>query len=160
MLLFGPSTVLPDISNMKIVSLYSMKEGYYRLKLSPPFEITSGNPLEFDMTYANYLINNNDLFVELMSLIMPLYNGEDVFCIVDQDPYLEQLAESLAKFIQQRYGYNYAIINKASDISYLSIDNFTFTVQGIYTLDIDKDRYAKLRVNQRNINNTVYDDIF
>ena len=64
------------------------------------------------------------------------------------------VAESLLKFIQQRYGYNGYIINEASDVEFLN--EGSFTIQGLYNLDIDKERYSPILLEMEKLKNTIH----
>lgn len=96
----------------------------------------------FDLWYANYLLTDVNAFKALMKIIYPLYCGDDVFCIIDRDDYRELFLESILKFIQQRYGFNGYVISENDDFNYIS--DSSFSISGLYNLDIDKERYAIL----------------
>lgn len=101
---------------------------------------------EFDISYANYLMSNDAAFTDIMKIMYNLYQGFDVFCISDvTDEYNELFVESVLKFIQQRYGFNGQILGDVEDFKY-TVDS-TFTIQGLYYLDLDKERFAMLCQN-------------
>ena len=72
--------------------------------------------------------------------------GEDIYICISNGNVLDFLNESLAKFIQQRYGYNYQMINDISDIDYY--DDSSFSVPGLYNYDIDQERYMQIMTNR------------
>ena len=72
--------------------------------------------------------------------------GEDIYICISNGNVLDFLNESLAKFIQQRYGYNYQMINDISDIDYY--DDSSFSVPGLYKYDIDQERYMQIMTNR------------
>lgn len=80
MLLIGVLECIPDIP-LHILNLSSYKEGIEKLFLLPP---TNGvlpfkDEKEFDIAYANYIMNNDYTFMELMKIIIPLYGIELYF---------------------------------------------------------------------------------
>ena len=95
--------------------------------------------VEFDMNYANAILNNPLMFQALMNIMVNSYQGKTVILLVHREPYRDALMESLIKFIQQRYGYNAWIVNDIDDIS--CIREVPFTPYGITTLDEDIKRY-------------------
>lgn len=101
---------------------------------------------QFDIAYANYLMTNEAAFVDIMKIMYNLYQGYDVFCISDvSDEYNELFVESVLKFIQQRYGFNGQILGSPEDFMYTS--DSTFTIQGLYYLDLDKERFVAVCQN-------------
>lgn len=146
MLLVGDIRCLPEsIEKLVVLNLSSLVEGFERVHLVPSIQTHYDNEKEFDLAYANYIFSNDYLFMELMKIIYPLYSGFDVFLLVsrNEDTY-DVVTESLCKLIQQRYGYNYQLLNIADDIDYYDDSNFSLT--GIQTFDIDKERMTYLAV--------------
>ena len=145
MLYYGNGSYIPD--DCKVFNLNSMKEGYYRFKfLLPPNELGHYVDRDFDISYFNYIFQNDNVFMEFFSIIFELYINNDIFILVDENAdWAENITESLFKVIQQRYGYNAYKVNTFDD--YLWIHNSANSPQfnsqwGIYNLDIDKERYA------------------
>lgn len=147
MLYYGSGNYIPD--DCKVFNLNSMKEGYSRFKyLLPPNELGKYIDKDFDIAYFNYIFQNNNVFVEFFSIIYEIYTNNDVFIIVDESmDWSENIAESLFKVIQQRYGYNACRINSLDDhlwnMNSSSLPQF-YPQWGIYNLDIDKQRYSIL----------------
>ena len=102
--------------------------------------------VDFDIQYANSLLNNSTLFNKLMTIMHNSYEGFVVFILIQRDPYRDCITESLIKFIQQRYGYNCWLINDPEDLNYIKEDSYT--PMGLLTLGEDLKRY-----NESNINN-------
>lgn len=146
MLYYGNGNYIPD--DCKVVNLNSMKEGYPRFAyLVPPNNMGYCTGRDFDIAYYNYIIQNDVVFTEFFSIIYELYaNNCDVFILIDENmDWAENIAESLFKAIQQRYGYNAIKVETEED--YLYFKNNTQESQfnqewGIYNLDIDKERYT------------------
>ena len=121
-----------------------MVEGYPKIDILPPVtQIDYSDERQFDISFSQFIFNNPIVFYEFFSKILyPVYAGYDVFLLVTRNMLFDMISESLLKLIQQRYGYNGAIINEASDIYYLNPDE-TFTTAGIYNFDIDKQRFSE-----------------
>lgn len=98
--------------------------------------------LDFDMQYANAIMNNNTLFEAFMNIVMNAYEGYTVIVLVYREPYRDAILESLIKLIQQRYGYNSWIVSDIDDISCLK--ESAFNPMGLMTLDQDIRRYETL----------------
>ena len=157
MILFTDVSTFTDlIANEKmnapvVLSLTCMMEGIEQLNILP-----RDNPNMFsksiddrinDSFIANYIIGNDSVFMEFFSKVMyPAYAGLDVIILISLGGIYDQITEFLMKFIQQRYGYNCAIINYASDFDYID-KNMSFSIQGIYQFDQDKLRYTGLGAN-------------
>ena len=123
MLLIGDVRCLPDfIDKFLILNLSSLVEGFPRVHLVPSVTTQYDNDKEFDIAYANYIFSNDNIFMEFMKIIYPLYTGNDVFLLVSRNENTHDIiTESLCKLIQQRYGYNYQLLNDVSDINYIMI---------------------------------------
>lgn len=147
MLYVGDYMCIPNKSDITVLNLSGLVEGYQRINLIPQ----KGSGLDFvddanfDLAYFNYIFSNDAAFMELMKIIIPLYYGIDVFILVTRDEYFDKITESLMKVIQQRYGYNHMIINDPFDYP----DDFDdvnqdegFSISGLACLDQDKERYA------------------
>lgn len=148
MLLVGDVRCLPDsLEKFVVLNLSSLVEGFPRVYLVPSVSANYNDDKEFDVAYANYIFSNDAVFMELMKIVYPLYEGYDVFLLVsrNEDTY-DIITESLCKLIQQRYGYNYQLINHKDDIDYY--DDSNFGLYGIQTFDADKERMTYLAVQQ------------
>lgn len=141
------------IDNGFVYNLTSMREGFTRLPLLiPPNEIGRSSGREFDISYANYILGNDFVFKSFFDIIYALYGGLDVYLIIDESDWSENLVESLLKLIQQRYGYNAIKINCFDD--YLQAYNSKYVSEfnpyyGLQNLDMDKERYAYFVESQR-----------
>lgn len=145
MLLYGTIQGLNVTEGCVIYNFTSMNEKYPRLNLLPPIELGGEYDYNFDINYAQYILSDDNVFFDLMMIIYNLYQGHDVFILVDDD--LEGLNESLLKFIQQRYGYNAYKINNLEDLLYT--ENTDFSKEGLLNLDIDKDRLSYMLESDR-----------
>lgn len=147
MLFFGNGNYITD--NSIVYNLNSLREGYPRFKYLMPYnKLGFYDSRDFDLAYYNYLFENDNVFKEFFDIIFELYSGKDVFILVDQSmDWSENIAESLFKVIQQRYGYNAIQINSFDD--YINFQNNSDIPQfnptfGLYNLDIDKERYTSM----------------
>lgn|SRR5574344_1330557 len=148
MLLYGSNPYV--VGNKTIVwNLGSLNESVPILNLVPPNNLGAMNNYDFDQRYASYIMDNTENFILFMSsIVLPLYQGLDVYLLVSEIAYNSwaiDLAESLVKFIQQRYGINATLVNTYDDymdaIS-AETDNEYSMITHLPYLDMDKDRYA------------------
>ena len=160
MLMYGEDR--PDVLSLTfsgtgmIFNLTSYKEGYTRLNLLiPPNEIGGFTDRDFDIAYAQYIMNNDIVFCQFFWIIYNLYIGNHVFIIANPMDWSENILESLLKLIQQRYGYNAIKID--SDEDYIYAANYMTTGFapgfGLYNLDQDKERFTYLIESYRLSNN-------
>ena len=113
MLVFGKFNNIPD--NFIPVNFTGMNESTEKLSINGMESIDVSSP-EFDKYFAEVVYNNDDNFISFFRIIQLLMAGEDIYICISNGNVLDFLNESLAKFIQQRYGYNYQMINDISDI--------------------------------------------
>lgn len=145
------STILP---NYKVYNISSMAmNNYHKLNIYPSQEMiyavshalaTQNSCIyDLDQLYANMLMSNDSTFIDLMQIMKDLYYGYNVVLLVyREEQVFDSLTESLCKFIQQRYGYNYQLINNPDDLNLN--DNSAFSVAGISNFDLDNMRYLGL----------------
>lgn len=151
MLMYGNSQNIITTGN--VYNLTSMKEGFIRLSaLIPPNNIGRFTGRDFDIVYANYIMENDIVFKQFFDIIYSLYIGIDVFLVMDESDWSENLIESILKLIQQRYGYNAYKINCMED--FIQAANSTFMSDfnpyfGIQNLDMDKERYTYIIEKER-----------
>ena len=148
MLMYGTNDALSFLDNCIIYNLTSMNQRFKSLPLLiPPNNIGKFTGKEFDMAYAQWIMNNDPVFYQFFgAIIMELYNGHDIFLIVSSDDWSEDLVESLLKLIQQRYGYNACRVESLEDYNLFFHSNTgDFNPYfGIQNLDMDKERYSCL----------------
>ena len=146
MLMYGTSTALSvvDLGKTVVFSINSMVEGLPTLQLVPPRELGYLSDYDFDVAYYNWVLGNDYIFHQFFTIINNLYIGSaDILLLFSNDPWSENLAESLLKIIQQRYGYNGVLINNIEDYIQANHMEFNFNREyGLYNLDQDKQRYA------------------
>lgn len=153
MLAWGTIKSIPDWIPFRVYNFTSLSQKYPMLNLLPPEEFmrVSGSAKDFDILYMQYIFNTDIAFNSLMSIVYDLYTGKDVYIAISDvsDPYIENLNESVIKLIQQRYGYNSYRVNQVEDFDFVNPDFGSFSLNGIYNLDQDKERYSvSLEVNR------------
>ena len=149
MLLIGDHNTIPYgmIDDLVVYNLFSLKEGLDNLNLIPSIRMDY-NSKEFDRLYAQNIISNDDTFIELMRIVYPLYEGKNVYLVTVLNDSFDGLTESILKLIQDRYGYNYSIINSYEDLQYLD-DSSDFSLSGLFNLDHDKERMSYILMQQQ-----------
>ena len=157
MLMVGTIQHLTTTDKTKILNFCSFNENYPRLKLLPPIDFrttTSGNPesrdYEFDLQYAQWLLNDPNAFIDLMQIVYSLYQGYDIYLLVSEDITMEQYTQSLLKFIQQRYGYNGYYINSIEDL--FNAEDQQISGIGAMNLHDDKERLSLMLEEARQNN--------
>ena len=154
MLMVGKIQNLYTTNKTKILNFCSLNEQYPRLHLLPPMDFRMmpvSNPemaeYEFDIRYANWLLQDSNAFIDLMQIVFSLYQGYDVFLLVSDDINLEAYTQSLLKFIQQRYGYNGFYITCIEDL--FNAEDQVISGIGAVNLHDDKERLAYMLEEKR-----------
>lgn len=163
MLIFGDYTCIPygdeltalNKTGFTMFNFSSYVQNCAQLtNLLPKGGVDCSSEESFDMSYFDYIFNNDFPFIDLMYLVYQLYKGENVYVIIQHTEFFDKLAESLAELIKQRYGYVSFFINEYSDyesiINTLNTDSGDFSIVGLGNLDIDKIRFVSL-LQQYNI---------
>lgn len=111
------------------------------LNLIPHVNITL--PEDLDSYYIDAILNEDDHFMALMTVMILLKHGHDVYLLsYSADGVLGPIIEIVLKLIQCRYGYNYQLLNNVEDFD--PNQQVGFTAVGIMTLDKDTERYEQL----------------
>ena len=146
MLMYGPTRCLQhiDTNTFIIYNLTGMIEGFRSIQaLIPPYQLGRYDTYEFDVNYANWIIYNDPIFVQLMNIMSNVYNGFDVFITISEEDWSADLVDSLMKFIQERYGVVGASVKCIED--YYCISDVEF-IEGIGLMNIqnDMERFGEL----------------
>lgn len=148
MLYYGTSQILPYLNvDTVIFNLTSYREDIRRLNLLPPLDkrLYKDGGRDFDLWYAQYIFENEMVFYDFFQIVFQLYNGKDVFLVVSDMDWSENMVESILKLIQQRYGYNGTLIDSFESYIYAQNNMISsFSPEGLYNLDIDKNRFSIL----------------
>ncbi len=142
MIVFGRYNNIPE--NFIPVNFTGMNETVQKISTIGLENIDISDP-EFDKVFAEIMLNNDMNFISLFNIIQLLYAGENIFICISTGNILDCLNESLGKLIQQRYGYNYQMINEINDIDWYNDENFS--IPGLYNFDLDRDRYIHICTN-------------
>ncbi|MCK9198843.1 MAG: hypothetical protein M0P49_04500 [Bacilli bacterium] len=145
MLIVGDHKCVGCLSpHIKIYNVSSLLEGYIKLNILP-YTVRYSDEKEFDLAYALYILEHDNVFFDMMRIIYNLYIGNDVYLLITVDQFSEIVTESLLKFIQQRYGYIGNRINDPEDLGTLVPGDFTLL--GVFNLDQDKERFSYIIAN-------------
>lgn len=123
-------------NNIKVVNLSSAN---LTIPPSSLFYVPQSNmeTINYDMEYANYIFQNTQQRIEFLVIMNSLLMGIPVLICIGNYPGMYEMAESLLKLIQARYGYYGYIITKY-DIENLDMYNSTFSVPGLELFDKEK----------------------
>lgn len=91
----------------------------------------------YDIEYANFIFGNTQQRVEFLYLVYQLQIGNHVLITIGNYPGMYEMAESLIKLIQSRYGYNGYFITD-DDLEDLSMFESRFNAPGIVLFDQEK----------------------
>lgn len=129
-------------NNSVIYNLNANTTQFQVLPLMPPQGMNTAS-LEFDQCYINLILSDDNYFIQFMNIIIPLRDGKNVYILAyNEDTVFNPITETLMKFIQQRYGYNYQEIHSIDDINMMDLSSFT--TPGILQFDEDFNRYEYL----------------
>lgn len=108
-----------------------------------PEDMTNTTP-EFDIMYHKYIFENDAVFNQFMSIVVPANVNPEclVQVLVKFSEYRDIITESLIKLIQQRYGYNSYIISDAEDFLY--VEESDFSIPGLFLFEQDRTRWFML----------------
>ena len=147
---YGNSKVLNLVQDFKIYNFSSLMEIGIPMNLLPPNNLGAINEYDFDCKYMQYIMMNDYTFGSMMSMMMDIYNNNDVFILIadENDSFFNPdvaswntiLIESFLKFIQQRYGMNATLIESEEDINCMEFAEFSD--YGIMNFDEDKERFT------------------
>lgn len=142
MIVFGTTELLMSLPPGSFNNIYNLCSPYdvgIRLHHLIPLTLNIEDP-NFDFIYADYILNNNDAFMEMMNLVLNVYYGTDAYVLADEDnSYKYESFESLLKFLQQRYGLIIPYVRTKEDLE--SAEEIPLNIYGVMNLDIDKERY-------------------
>lgn len=146
MILMGNYMNIPNQEQVDDLVLYNLSSpimGFQVVDLLPPYELEFTYDNTFDKIYYDYIINNDNKFMNLMAIIMNEYHNRNTYIIVSEGQGYDYINESLMKLIQVRYGIIVQYINDKSDYEMLRDDtDISFSIFGMESLMIDKERYA------------------
>jgi len=147
MLTFMTADVLSKIEISRptsILNLSSFKMGFNRINIAPPYNCVGLDEKMFDMTYAQFLLQDEQVFMELMKIIEPIYQGVDIIILISLGIDWDMITESLQKFLQQRYNIISSICYDVEDYEYGQ--DLIMTQNSLYNFDNDRKRFINLFV--------------
>lgn len=153
MIYIGDHTTLVDqngcpyVDNIIVFNLLSPLEGFPKLNIVPHGQLmlVEGQENVFDMQYAEYILQTGGTN-ELMKVLMPFYEGKDVYILTfrDNGGYFDAITESMIKFITHRYGIIPIEIFEPCDYNITPLQyNTSLSVTGLYNFDLDKEQYVR-----------------
>ena len=133
-------------SNVYMVNLSSAN---LNIKSSSLFYVPKSNMETnmYDIEYANFIFNNTQQRIEFLYIIHQLQIGNHVLIMIGNYPGMYEMAESLIKLIQSRYGYNGYFITE-NDLEDLSMFESRFSVPGLLLFDEEKVELDELFLQQ------------
>lgn len=151
MLLFGDTRCLEKYLSITkgstiVLNFSSITEKYPVLDILPKERFDIDDSQQFDIAFADYIMSNDYRFCQFFNIPLGLYYSYDVFVLISRNDFFDILNESLMKLIQQRYGYVINEINTEEDLDYLV--EGSFSIQGLYNLDLDNKRHLSLTVKE------------
>lgn len=164
MLVIGPpKAIIPIVSNSFQFVVYNLSSNYVNPSI-PQLNLMRIARLDYtsrdvDNQFYNIIMTNDMYFCELMKIMIPLYQGKDVALMVyREEDFFDPYTETVGKVIQQRYGYNYQLINEYEDFN--EFDTSSFNINGVFYLDQDIQRYNNiiLKINPDAFRNEKIDD--
>lgn len=147
----APNVILPVVhQNPGTFVVYNLSSNLFddkieklNLQYMPEMDYTQKDA---DIAFANTIFSVDAYFCELMKIILPLRDGLNVALLVyREEDFFDASTESLLKLIQQRYGYNYQLLNDVDDFN--PWDQSNFDINGTFNLDQDSKRYLNILSN-------------
>ena len=144
MILFGSYKALVNQMYLPCV-VYNLTSpvqvGNRLFNLFPPARLDMFvDEFSYDLCLSDWLMNNDQAFKEMMLILFADYDGQRVLCLIDDSPWAVSMTESLAKFIQVRYGLSVNIINEPSDVE--EAKESCYSIEGRQNFQADKERYV------------------
>lgn len=144
MLLIGNYNVIGAAYNIlsiknKYIHVLNLSSANLSIKPSSLFYVpkSTNESNSYDIEYANFIFQNTQQRIEFLYAIYQLQIGNPVLIMIGDYPGMYEMAESLLKLIQTRYGYNGYIISY-DDLEDLSLFESRFSVPGLLLFDQEK----------------------
>lgn len=149
MLVFGTLEALRSIGKEKsffVLNFNTMLENCQPLHYLNPYRFNqyayNTNCIEFDMWYVDYIGNTPAAFKEFISLMRNVYNGYDVWVLVDfSTETATNVIETLIKYILEQYGYVSNVVHTPDDLC--NLVEGEFSPIGIQMLDAHMENYLQ-----------------
>lgn len=120
--------------------------GALQLNIMPPLDLMNKLYTEqFDPEYISYIISQDQPFFQFMYPVIDLNNGNDVILFVyNEQNIFAPIIEVILKLIQQRYGYNYQLLDNVFDFDPYQYSGMT--APGITQYQIDRQRWDLIMI--------------
>ena len=127
------------LSKKNKVHIVNLSSAYLGVQPSSLFYVPrcSNESFEYDLEYGNFIFQNTQQRIEFLYLMHQLQIGNDVLILIGTHQVMFEMAESLLKLIQMRYGYNGYFITK-DDLDYIFDFQSNFSVPGLQLFDQEK----------------------
>lgn len=142
MLIVGDIRSIPVIDSLIVYNLSSANQYYPLVNLIEPLCKVKYELALDDEWYFNTIFNDNHYFMELMKIMEPLYEGKNVYLLVNNSISIQPLTEMVTHLITSRYGYSAQYLNTIADFD--ETDDSTFSFCGIKNFDADRARMLQL----------------
>lgn len=144
MLLVGTYDVIERAYNIlsiknKYIHVLNLSSANLNIKPSSLFYVPRSNneSNNYDIEYANFIFQNTQQRIEFLYAVYQLQIGNPVLIMIGNYPGMYEMAESLLKLVQSRYGYNGYIIT-LDDLEDLELFESRFSVPGLLLFDQEK----------------------
>lgn len=142
MLIMGSIHSIPKIDNLMILNLTSGNNMFPLVDLIDPICQADFDDAFNDDWYFREIFNSDHYFMELMKIMEPLYEGKNVYLIINEIEEIQLLNEMVTHLITSRYGYPVQHINSILDFD--EMDDSTFSFCGIQNMDADRGRMFQI----------------
>lgn len=126
-----------------VLNFSGLTENYPHLGLLPCDTLGAFDEYDFDMRYADFILNDNTRFMSMMHLIISLQAYPTVYLIINEDDWSMMLIESFLKLLQARYGIVGTYVQSPEDIQYAAETDIN-QYYGIRNYDVDYYRYMEI----------------
>lgn len=135
-----------DLRKAVVLNFSSYTEGVERIEIIPSVYGYDRTSVEFDRYLFSYIYDNDNIFMEFSKIFMSLYYDKDVVLLATRDEGIfDDILESLLKLVQQRFGVTASFVEDINDVD--CIEESEFSIQGLYNLDMDKERFMLLYIS-------------
>lgn len=142
MLIVGDIRSIPRIDNLVVLNLTSANSYYPLVDLISVTRTVEYNTALDDEWFFNAVFLDNHYFMELMKIMNPLYEGKNVYLLINNHELLQPFNELITHLIISRYGYPSQYLNSITDFD--EMDDSTFSFCGIKNMDADRSRMMHL----------------
>ena len=158
----GSNNIIKSAANMmynknRNIHIINLSSADIQYKPSSLFYVpkSTTESSSYDNEYAAFIFQNTQQRIEFLYMIHQLQIGNPVMIMIGTYPGMLEMAESLLKLIQLRYGYNGYIIQQ-DDLDYLDTFESRFSVPGLLLFDQEKTELDEIFLNQERGSNYAF----